>query len=54
MLAGLHVECVEKAAEIGDIEEAVYLKGHEAWARGELTPFLPGQPVHRLTLTPSP
>jgi penicillin amidase len=31
-----------------------YMKGHEAWARGEATPFLPGEPEHWLTLTPSP
>lgn len=29
-----------------------YRAGHEAWARGEPTPFLPGPPVHKLTLTP--
>ena len=29
-----------------------YRKGHEAWARGEPTPFLPGPTVHRLTLVP--
>jgi len=29
-----------------------YRKGHEAWARGEPTPFLPGPTVHRLTLLP--
>jgi penicillin amidase len=28
-----------------------YAAGHEAWARGEPTPFLPGAPAHRLTLT---
>jgi penicillin amidase len=26
--------------------------GHEAWARGEPTPFLPGKTEHTLTLTP--
>lgn len=26
--------------------------GHEAWARGEPLPFLPGPPLHSLTLTP--
>ncbi len=29
-----------------------YRKGHEAWARGEPTPFLPGPTVHHLTLVP--
>jgi penicillin amidase len=26
--------------------------GHEAWVRGEATPFLPGKPRHTLTLRP--
>lgn len=30
-----------------------YRDGHEAWARGEPTPFLPGPPVHVLTLRPA-
>jgi len=30
-----------------------YRKGHAAWAHGEPTPFLPGPPVHRLTLSPA-
>jgi len=30
-----------------------YRKGHEAWAEGRPTPFLPGPPVHRLTLVPA-
>ncbi|PTX91431.1 penicillin acylase family protein [Opitutus sp. ER46] len=29
-----------------------YRAGHEAWARGEPTPFLPGPTAHTLTLTP--
>jgi penicillin amidase len=29
-----------------------YANSHGAWARGEPTPFLPGPPVHTLTLTP--
>ncbi len=29
-----------------------YRKGHEAWARGEPAPFLPGPTLHRLTLVP--
>ena len=29
-----------------------YRAGHEAWVAGEPTPFLPGPPVHRLTLRP--
>ncbi len=31
-----------------------YRAGHEAWARGEPTPFLPGPPEHTLTLLPAP
>lgn len=30
-----------------------YRAGHSAWARGEATPFLPGAPVHVLTLEPA-
>jgi penicillin amidase len=30
-----------------------YRDGHEAWARGEPTPFLPGPPVQVLTLRPA-
>ena len=30
-----------------------YRAGHEAWVRGDPTPFLPGEPVHRLTLFPA-
>ena len=26
--------------------------GHEAWVRGEPTPFLPGPTTHRVTLQP--
>ena len=29
-----------------------YRAGHEAWAAGEPTPFLPGPAAHRLTLRP--
>lgn len=29
-----------------------YRAGHEAWERGDATPFLPGKPEHTLTLTP--
>jgi penicillin amidase len=29
-----------------------YRAGHEAWAKGEPTPFLPGKPEHTLTLRP--
>jgi penicillin amidase len=29
-----------------------YRAGHEAWVKGEATPFLPGPAVHTLTLTP--
>ncbi|MEP7009045.1 MAG: penicillin acylase family protein [Acidobacteriota bacterium] len=29
-----------------------YMAGHEAWEKGEPTPFLPGKAVHRLTLAP--
>lgn len=31
---------------------AFYADGHAAWANGEPTPFLPGPPVHVLTLVP--
>jgi penicillin amidase len=31
-----------------------YANSHEAWVKGEPTPFLPGPAVHRLTLTPGP
>ena len=31
-----------------------YRDSHDAWVRGEATPFLPGPPVHTLTLRPSP
>ncbi|MBA3816871.1 MAG: penicillin acylase family protein, partial [Parachlamydiaceae bacterium] len=27
--------------------------GHEAWVKGEATPFLPGKPVHKLTFQPA-
>jgi penicillin amidase len=30
-----------------------YRAGHEAWATGEATPFLPGRAGHVLRLTPS-
>jgi penicillin amidase len=29
-----------------------YGDSHEAWVKGEPTPFLPGPPVHTLRLTP--
>jgi penicillin amidase len=29
-----------------------FLAGHEAWVRGDATPFLPGPVVHRMELTP--
>lgn len=29
-----------------------YRAGHDAWLHGEPTPFLPGEPVHTLTLSP--
>lgn len=29
-----------------------YADGHAAWVKGELTPFMPGQPIHRLVLQP--
>jgi penicillin amidase len=32
---------------------AYYRRGHEAWAAGAPTPFLPGAPRHRLELVPS-
>jgi penicillin amidase len=30
-----------------------YRAGHQAWVRGEPTPFLPGEPVHQLALLPA-
>jgi len=33
---------------------AFFRAGHDAWARGEPLPFLPGATVHRLTLRPAP
>jgi penicillin amidase len=30
-----------------------YRAGHDAWVRGQATPFLPGAPEHRLTLRPA-
>jgi penicillin amidase len=30
-----------------------YGNSHQAWVRGEATPFLPGQPQHQLTLVPA-
>ncbi len=30
-----------------------YRAGHEAWVKGEPTPFLPGETVHTLTLVPT-
>jgi len=34
----------------GHFASPYYTKGHDAWAHGEPTPFLPGETVHRLTL----
>ena len=31
-----------------------YADGHDAWAKGEPTPFLPGSAIHVLTLVPGP
>ena len=31
-----------------------YRAGHEAWVKGESTPFLPGETVHTLELVPAP
>jgi penicillin amidase len=31
-----------------------YSAGHDAWVEGLATPFLPGDAVHTLTLTPDP
>ena len=30
-----------------------YRAGHEAWVHGEMLPFLPGEPLHTLTLSPA-
>jgi penicillin amidase len=31
-----------------------YRAGHDAWVKGEPTPFLPGPAAHTLTLRPAP
>ena len=38
--------------ESGHPSSPFYRAGHEAWLEGEPTPFLPGPPVHTLTLRP--
>jgi len=40
------------AGQSGHFRSRYYSLGHEAWTRGEATPFLPGPPVHELTLAP--
>jgi penicillin amidase len=40
------------AGQSGHPRSPHYADGHAAWARGEPTPFLPGPPVHVLTLLP--
>lgn len=40
--------------ESGHPSSPFYRAGHEAWLDGEPTPFLPGPPVHTLTLRPPP
>ena len=36
----------------GHLLSPYYRLGHEAWARGEATPLLPGPAEHTLTLLP--
>lgn len=38
--------------ESGHPLSAFYLAGHEAWVKGQPTPFLPGKPEYTLILTP--
>jgi penicillin amidase len=40
------------AGQCGNPLSAHFGDGHEAWARGKPTPFLPGPTVHTLTLVP--
>ena len=40
------------AGQSGHPWSSFYRRGHEAWARGEATPFLPGLAVHELVLQP--
>jgi penicillin amidase len=40
------------AGQSGHPWSPFYRRGHEAWARGEATPFLPGSAVHELVLQP--
>jgi penicillin amidase len=40
------------AGQSGHPRSPHYRDGHGAWARGEPTPFLPGDTVHTLTLEP--
>lgn len=40
------------AGQSGHPLSPYYRAGHEAWVMGEPTPFLPGAPVHRLSLVP--
>jgi penicillin amidase len=42
------------AGQSGHPRSPHYADGHAAWAKGEATPFLPGPPVHVLTLVPGP
>jgi len=42
------------AGQSGHPRSPHYADGHAAWVNGEPTPFLPGPPVHVLTLVPGP
>jgi penicillin G amidase len=42
------------AGQSGHPRSPHYADGHAAWVKGEATPFLPGPPVHVLTLVPGP
>jgi penicillin amidase len=41
------------AGQSGHFLSPFYRAGHDAWAKGEPTPFLPGPAVHRLILKPT-
>jgi penicillin amidase len=40
------------AGQSGHPLSEFYGKGHDAWVKGEPTPFLPGPAAHTLTLKP--
>ena len=46
----LHMPC----GQSGHPLSPHYADGQEAWVKGEATPFLPGPPIHTLSLVPAP